>query len=429
MRLTLQLQVGSEWGSAATLEVPSPGEGSAGPCNVEYDVDWLQRWIGEERPDTSVSLTYPVQFGPLMSERWPAFLDDLRPMGASHRWWLRRLNLPDDRTSDAEVLRRGTIAPIGNARILEAVPARAGAPPRFPRQALIDRGHDFLEWAAEQGAHVGGATGAGGDSPKLLVRCDASDRIWIDVWQDDAASPDKHFLVKFARRNTDRDRLILRSEHVYYRALAELGIETIDTSGLSLQEGEAGPSLWLPRFDVEVRDGRTVRWGMESVYALLHAEPASWLSHQQALGALRQHFPTESWPELLVEYLRRDLLNLVFGNSDNHGRNTAVLRTDSGVRLAPVYDFAPMKLDLDGITRTTRWEGFERGGEVDWPGLLQSFEDVPEERLREGLRPLAHKLVDLRDRLHALGLPEETLTFPALGLADTARKLRDWTLL
>ena len=243
MRLTIEAFAEGSWGRAGELHLTAPDEGPGGASHFEYDLGWLTRWIAEDAPYASVSLTFPVQAGPLMSQRWPAFLDDLRPMGSAHRWWLKRLNLPSSPSSETEVLRRGTIAPIGNLRIAEAVPPKREPPPRFGRRALIERESDFLQWAAEHGAQVGGATGAGGESPKVLVRCDAEDRVWIDVWQDEPELPDRHYLVKFARGATERDRVVLRSEHVYYRALQALGVETIPTDGMALEEGPNGPSL------------------------------------------------------------------------------------------------------------------------------------------------------------------------------------------
>ncbi|WP_258197996.1 HipA domain-containing protein [Pseudomonas capeferrum] len=49
----------------------------------------------------------------------------------------------------------------------------------------------------------------------------------------------------------------------------------------------------------------------------------------------------------------RDLINKTLGNFDNHGRNTAIIRGQNGLSLAPIYDLAPMVLDAEGITRTT----------------------------------------------------------------------------
>lgn len=426
--LNLQTYVDGRWHRAAVLEFLEPEKGPAGACNFEYDFDYLSSWIGKDVPFASVSLRLPVEFGPTYSRHWPAFLDDIRPMGSAQRWWLRRLGLRAEPKNEFEVLRRGTTAPIGNLRIEESVPPKVGSPRRFPRQAVIEREHAFLDYAAELGAQVGGATGAGGEAPKILVRLDASEQVWIDVWQDEPTTPDLHYLVKFSRGPSERDRVILRSEYVYNRALAELGIETISVQGMSLEEGPSGPSLWLPRLDVSRQKGREVRWGVESIYSLVGADPGAWLSHQQVLAVLREILAAERWRDVLLEYLKRDVLNLVFGNSDNHGRNMAVLRTDEAVKLAPIYDFAPMQMDLEGVTRATRWAGFETGGTVDWPALLKSF-GADEGFLRAGLHQLAVRLERLPELLMDLGLPGETLDFPSIGLKHTAEKLRVWTLL
>jgi serine/threonine-protein kinase HipA len=428
MDLTLQICIGGTWHRAAVLEFLDPEKGANGGCNFEYDLDHVTSWIGRDAPFAAASLRLPVEFGPKFFPRWPAFLDDIRPMGSAHRWWLQRLGLRAEPKNELEVLRRGTVAPIGNLRIEEAVPPRIADPRRFPRQAVIEREHGFLDHAAELGAQVGGATGAGGEAPKILVRLDASDQVWIDLWQDEPTSPDRHYLVKFARGNSDRDRLILRSEFVYYRALTELGVETIPVKDMSLEEGPSGPSLWLPRFDVARKEGREFRWGMESLYSLVQAEPGAWLRHQQALAALQPYITPDLWRDVLLDYLRRDLLNLVFGNSDNHGRNMAVLKSENSVKLAPIFDFAPMQMDLEGITRTTKWAGFETGGSVDWPGLLRSF-GSDEDFLRDGLHALAVRLERLPELLMDLGLPEETLDFPSMGLRRTGEKLRAWMLL
>ena len=71
--------------------------------------------------------------------------------------------------------------------------------------------------------------------------------------------------------------------------------------------------------------------------------------------------------DLVFEYMRRDLLNQILGNSDNHGRNTSILRTEQGMSLAPIYDLAPMVMDDEGVTRTTKWpKQIEMAGQVDW---------------------------------------------------------------
>lgn len=427
VRVTLEALLDGRWHRAATLEFADETRGEQGVCWLEYDSAYLDTWFDARRADAAVSLTLPLEWAPASRPRWPAFLDDLRPMGNARRWWLNRFRLPDAPASDFRLLREGTVAPIGNLRIAEAVPQTREPPRRFPMRDVVDREHDFIAWAADHGAQVGGATGAGGESPKILLRRER-DKVFIDVTQDEPEQPAAHVLVKFARGKSERDHLILRSEYVYYRALAQLGVDTIALEGLELHEGARGPSLWLPRFDVRREKGREVRLGMESMHSLLSAPPGTWLRHQDVLAALKNHVLADAWPALLLEYVRRDVLNLVFGNTDNHGRNTAVLKSADGVRLAPVFDFAPMKMDLEAITRTTTWGAFERGGEVDWRGLLPTF-GAHEAPLREGLRALAQKLVELPDLLASLGLPEETLNIPSIGLRQTEQRLSTWGLL
>lgn len=425
--LTLETLLDGRWHRAATLDFSKEEEGASGQCFVDYDFDYLDAWLSPRRFDVALSVNLPLEFGPVARDSWPRFLDDLRPMGNARRWWLNRLRLPDDASSDFRLLRDGTVAPVGNVRIAESLPSERQVPRRFPIQAVIDREYDFIEWAADHGAQVGGATGAGGESPKLLLRRDG-DEVWIDVFQDEPENAATHVLTKFPRGKSERDRVILRSEYVYYRALAALGVDTIPLTGLELHQGEHGPSLWLPRFDVRREAGREVRFGMESMYSLLDAPPGARLRHQEVLAALQKAVPEETWPDVLVEYVRRDVLNLVFGNSDNHGRNTSVLKSADRVWLAPVYDFAPMKMDPEGVTRTSQWGEFERGGDVDWLKLLPTFGEH-EELVREGLRALAQKLRTLPDLLKTLGLPDETLNFPSIGLTRTEQRLEKWGLL
>ena len=85
-------------------------------------------------------------------------------------------------------------------------------------------------------------------------------------------------------------------------------------------------------------------------------------------------------------------------------------------------------MDPEGIARSTVWRDFERGGDVDWRGLLPTFGEH-ESQVREGLRALAQKLVELPRLLRELELPRETLEFPGLGFEQTEARLRQWGLL
>jgi serine/threonine-protein kinase HipA len=87
--------------------------------------------------------------------------------------------------------------------------------------------------------------------------------------------------------------------------------------------------------------------------------------------------------EDLVEYLRRDILNVCLGNTDNHARNHAFLKRSGGeVRLSPLYDFAPMYLSDEGYARMARWgDDKEVRAQPDWTSVgkyVASFDDGPE---------------------------------------------------
>jgi len=82
----------------------------------------------------------------------------------------------------------------------------------------------------------------------------------------------------------------------------------------------------------------------------------------------RSDFPGE-----ILEYFRRDILNLAMGNRDNHGRNTAILKDAEGsLGLAPLFDFGPSFLDARAIVRTMRWDG-ERSDQTDWNTVLSNL--------------------------------------------------------
>ncbi|SDL07733.1 serine/threonine-protein kinase HipA [Modicisalibacter muralis] len=448
MQLTIQVYHQHQWQDAATLEIPNPDKGTHGPARLGYQQDYALGWMFRD-DEHACSLTLPVE---LMTkhhgERWFGFIDDIMPAGASRRYWVNQLGLQNLSASrqDAELLRQGTIAPVGNLRIRESLPTPSVGSGlrerRFPMSDVVERNTDFLEYAQQMGAASGGATGAGGEAPKLLVRRTPEDHVWIDTWQDDPTNPDDHFLVKFPRgqrRLDDCD--ILRAEYHYYRELNDLGIDTISTRGLELIEGEHYPSLWLPRFDVEMRAGGLCRFGLESVYALLNAPPgahlkhlevirhlASLLSHQHRVVELGEAFDLERF---VIEWVKRDLLNVAFGNSDNHGRNAALLKRPEGIWHAPIYDFAPMKADPEGITRTTQWGiPLEQGGEFDWLDIAEALGDLaPPDKIISELKMLGQQLYGLHERLIERGAPTRLLAKPVLGLTALDAKLERWGLL
>ena len=322
--------------------------------------------------------------------------------------------------------------PIGNLRIKESVEQLDLVDPiGFSRQDVISRDQRFLEYAYEQGAAIGGATGAG-EAPKLLMTEAQSGQLYPDaVLADDLSR--RHWFIKFARNQAladDQD--ILRAEYLYYKALQQLGIETVASEHMALEEGRK-PSLWMERFDRQVCAQGVQRFAVESVYSLCGVtEPGSRMGHLEVIEALaglwKMAGQGKEVPDLIADYLRRDLINKILGNADNHGRNTSILRTRDTVRLAPIYDLAPMVLDQEGITRTTKWPAsIERAGEIDWEAAcvaLAEFVDPGEAYLR--LRQDARHLLALPDILSSLGLPDAVMNHPAIALGKLERRLAEW---
>lgn len=438
--LVVQAYLSGHWHDALRLVFDDPGQGpQQGACTLSYLAAYLSDHLDDFGKPTAaaVSANLPLSWEVERLPHWPAFLQDILPAGAARRFLLPRLGLTaaEAAQTDFQLLSRCTPAPIGHLRIRESLDGLAQTPSvGFTREQVIARDQDFLEYAYEQGAAIGGATGAGGDAPKLLLAEDAQGLLHPDATlTDDLAC--RHWLVKFPRNKgnaTDQD--ILRSEHGYYRALNTLGLETVAENGLALEEGRR-PSLWLPRFDRCTGPQHVERLAVESLYSLTHTlVPGSYLNHLDAIGALirvwRAAGQEREIPALLDDYLRRDLLNQMLGNSDNHGRNTAILRDEHRVRLAPLYDLAPMVMDEQGITRTSKWPApVEQAGAVDWYAtcrLLAEWDDP--ERLWEALKQNAEQLRALPDLLQPM-LPRATWEHPRIPLRRLDSHLREAGLL
>jgi serine/threonine-protein kinase HipA len=65
-------------------------------------------------------------------------------------------------------------------------------------------------------------------------------------------------------------------------------------------------------------------------------------------------------------------MNVALGNTDNHARNTAISKYPDGtIALSPLYDFAPMILDEQGIARISRWSEGESASFPDWGTIAE----------------------------------------------------------
>lgn len=437
--LTLQVYGAGLWQDAMDLSFTEPSMGFLSPCRFAYKSAYINANVDDYLSPfaQAVSARLPVDFETFSVREAPAFLHDIAPSGAAKRFLVAHIGRqkPEGLSDDLYLLRRSTPAPVGNLRIKESVEALGHDQPLgFTREDVVNRDQHFLEYAYEQGAAIGGATGAGGEAPKLLMTQGADGLLYPDAILPDEQAR-QHWFIKFARNQAlKNDQDILRSEHLYYKALQRLGIETVATDDLALEEANK-PSLWMKRFDRQVAAQGVERVAVESIYSLAGVTiPGSRMDHPEVIkllaGLWTQAGQQAGIADLVADYLRRDLINLILGNSDNHGRNTAIIRTQDAYRLAPVYDLAPMVMDAEGITRTTKWPGpIEQAGRVDWRAACDALADIVDpqdayERLRRDAQPLRA----LPDLLRDSGLPEVTFNHPAIALGNLDQRLTDWGL-
>lgn len=434
--VTLQLFNQGQWWDAATLSFS--GEQLSASCSLCYELEYISAVATYDTKDCwACSVNAPISIIPKDYSNWPALLDDILPVGKSRDWWLKTLNVSraNEFKQNYALLTHACMSPVGNLRIKESVSAQnTMALRRFPIEDVVSLQYDFLEYANEQGTAVGGATGAGGVAPKLLLMLE-DDKVFIDG--DFAGKPltATPYLTKFARnRRTARDNNILKAEGVFYQALTEIlegtSVKTIKVDELKILEDEqtGQVSLWLPRFDIRFENGIATRIGLESIYSILDAEPGSYQDHFYVLDTVWRRLKSATQMtqnEFIKQYVARDFLNLIFGNSDNHGRNISFLKFDGDICFAPIYDFAPMKADEEGITRLFKWgRDCEVGGQVNFLNVAEHLSDFCEpSELISFLNQLAEKLTNLYERLKRLNCPDEILNFPAIGFSNVKNKL------
>lgn len=446
--LTLQALLNGKWLDIAQIAFPDSDRGNWRLTELDYFSDYAIEHLDADN-HCAVSINHPVSlfFDDHGSAGWLKFIDDIIPSGASRRYWVNHLDLDGltPQQQDFILLKYGTISPVGNLRIKEALPDYHADIENvsFTLNDVVTRAADFLDYAQLRGAAAGGATGAGGEAPKLLLRYSSDERIWIDSWQNNPTNTDLYYLVKYPRgKRSEIDCDILRAEYHFYHEIMAMGFNTIPTQHMRLEEGPHYPSLWLPRFDIQPTDnGQLGRYAMESVYSMLQKAPATSLDHEATIRTLIQKIERSNMVQeqgylfdktaFVIEWVKRDLLNIIFGNSDNHGRNTAFLRDGHQIKLAPVYDFAPMKADPEGIPRSTKWAvPLEIGGNYQFVAIADRLDDlVPTPVLLAALKETAELLVDLPDRLYRRGVPESIMTMPSIGFQYISDKLTRWGLL
>ncbi len=401
----------------------SPDKGWQGTAYLGYAVDHAIHYAG--RHDASaLSWTFPVSLAPLHSTVWPGFIMDLLPQGYGRQELLRQLGLSEraETGADWSLLLAGAANPIGNCRVKEAhawlQSRNTGQPQGFPQADVTQRGEHFTEYLADYGLFVAGSSGVQGEWPKLLLTENLTGHCFLDHTLPDAQAR-QHWLVKFARGNDQQLNTILQLESIWMELARFLGLRV--HGELVFQER----ALFIPRFDREVTAQGVQRHAQESLYALCQCSGfAATLSHNTACKVLASAV-SDPLAEI-AEYLKRDIANVVLGNKDNHGRNTAIQRKENGwVGLTPVFDFAPMVLHPDGIARRMRWEQDDQGV-PDWGSTLRQAADAAQlslTALQAELEPMGELLAALPGEMQQAGVPVKLVERFAPLCRDAARQL------
>ncbi|MGE8188349.1 HipA domain-containing protein [Pseudomonas sp. NPDC086278] len=437
--ITLQIHSDGLWRDALVLSFDSPRDSLRSRCNIHYQPEYLvdqSIQLGTIKAP-AVGANFPLEWD-IRREPAPAFLHDIIPAGAARRHILARAVVPPGMSTDLFLLRQFATAPIGHMRVKSAgeplYPA-AKVPGGATRAEVVQEGMGFLDRAMESGSPIIGALGAGGVAPKMLLVEDPSGQLYPEGALRDA-DVYQHWFVKFPRNTaTQLDRDILHSEYCFYRALGELRIDTIAAEGLAYEASKI-PSIWMQRFDRKFSAQGVERIAVESMYSLCGArDRGGFLNHFDVVDRL-----AETWiaagqeseiPDMISEYLRRDLINQAVGNTDNHGGNLSILRGKERVSFAPIYDLAPMLLDVEGIVRITRWPAqIERLGSVDWEAVCARFSHRADPQwLFERLQADARLLLALPDLLLDLGIPQVAWRAPMIPLSRLEDTFRRWKLM
>ena len=436
---TIQLFCDGAWHDVATVSLfGQEREGWRAKTYSGYSVEWAFSH-GNQRDAHALSCQVPVGLEPLELAHWPVFLIDMLPQGFGREELLRRINLPSTAAEEADwrLLKTGAGNPIGNLRVKEAalwIQANAGPVRGFTDEEVALRSADFAEYLAFHGMFVAGSSGVQGEWPKVLLTRANDGLLYLDHTLEDEKAR-KHYIVKFGRGNNERLASILRHEAPYMALARRLGLRV--HAPLVLKER----ALFIRRFDRVVGEQGVQRLAQESI-ATLTGMPGFGAvpSHDQVCRALIARC-TDPQTEVL-EYLKRDVANLALGNKDNHARNTALQRDFlGGVRLTPLYDFAPMYLHPDGIARRIRWEDNDAGN-PDWARVLNRICELdaeipaPGRRKRQkgtarvrrdalvtGLKNMVAALQEIALNGERMGLDPDVFQHLRLGILGQAQRL------
>ena len=413
-QIVIEIFHGGDWHQVATYQ---------NGASLSYNIDYVLAHMDDNAPLARIGLNYPVNFSDYRENGWPPFLLDLLPAGAARQAWLKRIDLKDNESADWPLLCFAAGNPPGNLRIASAVNTEKIAHPGFSRDEIIERNIDFIDYAEAAGAIIAGASSVQGQAPKFLLIEDHNGR-----WHAEGALDDpqvkQHWLVKFPRGKTTADRTVLRNEAPYYEIARAFGLRV--AAPLEYRSD----TLFIRRFDRWVNNGQVERFGLESMTSLCQKNTFGARISNNEICAAVCRYTSQPLAEL-QEYFRRDILNLALGNTDNHGRNTAVLKRQAriAVELSPLFDFAPMFLDPEGIPRMARWDNEVPGRLPEWGLVAEAVAGqlIDKQELRIWIAAEAEKVERLPEMMQVYGIDYEIIEKLARRIDDLAVSLRECT--
>lgn len=415
MQCTIEIFKNNWWQECCTVTMENPAAGKNSPSIIAFNPDYL--FEGRQAP----SLRLSPQPAPLKLPHWPSFLLDLIPQGDGRQYLKEVLELADTQESDWRMLLMGAINPVGQIRVREAADAyrqrMRQLDPKwseqgFTTEAVLSRSEAFAEHFDAHGIFTAGATSVQGLAPKLLL-AQGKDGLWYA----DATLPDsrvaRHVILKLSRARNLADWTILRHEAAYLRLARDMGLFTGEMPEWKNE------MLFVPRFDRMVMPDRVIRHQQESMVSLAGlTDPDAGVTHNRILETLRQYVSDPH--EATLEYFRRDIMNLALGNTDNSPYNTAVQTVNGITRLTPLYDFAPMYLDADNLSRSLEWVD-ENGNELtNWADVIkaQLFSDAEKALLRQALRAFGQHMEKLEALMEQHGVSEDIMTDRYYGIQN-----------
>jgi serine/threonine-protein kinase HipA len=375
--LTLQLYHHAAWHDAAALEVQQPDWGVKGPTRIAYEPNYFLEYgaipFAEDIPlrdARALSVNLPVNLEDISRQTWPPFILDLLPQGYQRKKIAEHLGLnPDASSTEIHLLMRAGGAPIGNVRIKEAFieetdRLRGTLRVGLAEDEILGRTDKFMDVIDRFAMLASGSSGLQGDWPKIALT-QSSDGKWYPdpMVKDEEARA--YIIIKLLRSSDENDKLILEAEAGYSAVAKDFGLH------IEGNRNYRNGVLLVPRFDRVAGGGAVIRYGQESLVSAIDVAEFGHLdTHENYLDVLRT-YSSDPLSDV-IEYVLRDLLNIAMGNPDNHGRNTALRKTDSrSIRLAPLYDFAPMRLASGGVARSTKWDCMKSQGRDSAPDWRQ----------------------------------------------------------